>query len=183
LARELKAVVAAGDSGPNGYRIRRKDYFMGRWIPRATLYPTWHLRLFRHAKARYEPRMVHEHPAVSGELGLLQGHLLHDSFSKGTGLWLEKHRSYAKLEAKEALAVLGQALDWRGLASGDPGRRRRASKALSYRLPFRGAARFLYMFCWRMAFLDGWPGLVYSSMISRYEHWIQREMRALKAGM
>lgn len=181
LAAELAALPADGSGLFSGYRIRRKDHFMGRWIPRSTLYPTWHLRLFQHTKAHYEPRAVHEHPVVDGEIGNLKGHLLHYSFSKGMELWLEKHRQYARLEAKEALVMLKEPVDWQGFLSRDPGRRRRALKSFSYRLPFRGASRFLYMLLWRLTFLDGWPGLVYTSMISRYEHWIQREMRALRA--
>jgi glycosyltransferase involved in cell wall biosynthesis len=177
LAVELKA-VASDPSNPNhGYRIRRKDYFLGRWIPRSTLYPTWYLRFFHRSFTRYESRTVHEHPIVDGSVGRLKGHLLHYSFNKGFEDWVEKHRRYAKLEAKEALQMLSNPIDGPGLFNSDPGRRRRALKGLSYRLPFRGLMRFLFMTFIRFSFLDGWPGIRYSLLISRYESWIQNEMK------
>ena len=181
LAEECAAVAMGRDGGHAGFRIRRKDHFIdGNWIPRSTLYPTWHLRFFKVAGASYERRAVHEHPVVQGTIGRLKGHLLHYSFNKGMEEWREKHIRYAKLEAAEALAMTTQAIDWPGILHSDPARRRRALKALSYRVPLRGPARFAYMMAVRLAFLDGWSGIRYSWMISRYESWIQDNRRALR---
>ena len=48
LARECAAVAKGDDGGHAGFRMRRKDHFIdGHWIPRSTLYPTWHLRLLQ----------------------------------------------------------------------------------------------------------------------------------------
>ena len=113
---------------------------------------------------------------------MLKGHLLHYSFNKGIQEWREKHIRYAKLEAAEALAMSTRAMDWPGILDKDPARRRRALKALSYRIPFRGPARFAYMMAVRLAFLDGWSGIRYSLMISRYEGWIQDNMKTLRRG-
>jgi len=177
LAQELYDVAKGLSLGHSGFKFRRKDYFLdGRWIPRSTLYPTWHLRFFRHADSRYERRTVHEHPEIHGTVGVLQGHLLHHSFVKGLDAWLQKHRQYARMEAVEGVALRTRPLDWRALFSPDSGVRRRALKALSYRLPFRALARFGYMMLVRLAFLDGIQGIFYSLLISRYEGWIQEEM-------
>ncbi len=180
LVGELKAISMDSNCGFEGFLIRRKDHFLGRWIPRSTRYPTWYLHFFKVAKTRYEVRSVHEHPVVKGSVGKLNGHLLHFSFNKGLPEWLEKHRRYAKLEAKEATAMLKKPIDWSGLRSNEPGRIQRTLKALSYRFPFRGVARFLYLMLFYFAFLDGIPGIRYSIMISRYENWVQKEMRALQ---
>ena len=160
LAREMAEVAAGKDGGHGGFRIRRKDHYLnGRWIPHATLYPTWHARFFRHRQSRYELRTVHEHPMIQGTLGIFRGHLLHYSFIKGMDAWVEKHRRYARLEAVEGLALRRIALDWKALFSFDTGIRRRALKALSYRLPCRAAVRFAYMMLVRLAFLDGRQGV------------------------
>lgn len=181
LARELKEIAIGRDTGHSGFRIRRKDHYVdGHWIPRSTLYPTWHLRFFRHATARYEARKVHEHPVLNGTTGTVQGHLLHYSFGKGMGDWIEKHRRYAKMEAVEGLAMRKQAIAWKALFESDPAARRWALKAASYHLPFRAAVRFAYMMLIQLSFLDGLSGIAYSLHISRYEGWIQEEMKRLQ---
>jgi glycosyltransferase involved in cell wall biosynthesis len=181
LAEELMEIAAGEDSGHSGFRIRRKDHYVdGHWIPRSTLYPTWHLRFFRHAMARYEPRKVHEHPVLGGATGTLNGHLLHYSFEKGMVDWQQKHRRYAKMEAVEGLALSRQPIAWKALFGPDPAARRGALKAASYHLPLRAAVRFVYMMLIQFSFLDGFRGVAYSLHISRYEGWIQEEMKRLR---
>jgi glycosyltransferase involved in cell wall biosynthesis len=181
LTKEISEVVDGKNSGHSGFGIRRKDHYVnGRWIPRSTLYPTWHLRFFRHSLARYEPRKVHERLLLEGSIGELQGHLLHYSFTKGMDDWLQKHRRYAKMEAMEGLALSKQPVDLKGLLHWDSAIRRRALKAASYHLPGRAAFRFAYMMLIRLSFLDGLSGIDYSLLISRYEGWIHDEIRLLQ---
>ena len=135
LAKEVCSVTAENGREHAAYRVRRKDHFMGRWIPHATLYPTWFIRLYRNDCIYYSERSVHEHPEVNGTLGVLKGHLLHYSFNKGFVDWLRKHERYASLEAEEALRSLSEgALHWKVPEFGDPTERRRFLKALSYPL-------------------------------------------------
>jgi len=170
LACELPAALAAATPGTGAFRLRRKDYFRGRWIRRATLYPTWHVRVFRPRAVRYPDRAVHEYPEVDGSIGELRGHLRHDNFSKGIADWWRRHLRYAELEAEEvkrARAVGG--FDWSTLADRDPVVRRRALKRLSYALPWRPELRYLYMMVLRGALLDGPVGWEYCRMISEYQ--------------
>lgn len=182
LVREIGRVAAAGPGGPDAYRMRRKDHFMGRWIKRSTLYPSWFVRLYRHGKVRYERRSVHEYPVVEGPIGELQGHLLHHGFNKGLSEWMAKHNRYAALEARENLKVLSSGrMDWTGLlALTSPVRRRRALKELSMRLPFRAPLRFLYMYVLRGGFLDGVAGLTYCRLIAFYEYLIVLNMKEIR---
>jgi glycosyltransferase involved in cell wall biosynthesis len=180
LAEEMQAISTEVTCPFSGFRIRRKDYFLDRWIPRATLYPTYFLRFFKHAQARYESRLVHEHPMVDGAVGNLKGHILHFPFNKGLGSWIEKHRNYAQLEAQEGFKISKQRIDWKNLLNPDPFQRRRFLKSLSYRVPIRRTARLFYMFLIRLTFLDGWPGIKYTLMISQYEGWIQEEFKRLQ---
>jgi hypothetical protein len=179
LASELKS-IAENDDENVLYRIRRKDYFLGKWIKHSTLYPTWHSRFFKHKYAHYEKRTVHEHPIIEGSSGYLKGHLLHYSFNKGLDIWIEKHRQYARLEAKEGLVMSQKVIDWSRVFSRNPVQRRRAIKTLSYHLPLRGLSRFVYMMFIRGAFLDGIQGIRYSWLISNYESWIGQEIGKLK---
>jgi len=176
----LKAELMALPETPSAfaaYRMRRKDHFMGKWIRRSTLYPSWFTRLLWRERARYEPRAVHEYPTVDGEMGELRGHLIHHNFNKGLEDWLAKHNRYSSLEAKEDLRSLEtEPVPWRKLLAHDPVARRRAIKTLSFRLPCRPALRFLYMYVLRGGFLDGPTGFAYCRMLYFYELMIVLKM-------
>jgi glycosyltransferase involved in cell wall biosynthesis len=177
LAEELRATIASSPAH-DAFRMLRRDYFFGRWIRHATLYPSWFVRLLRHERVRYDERAVHEYPLVQGSVGALKGHLAHHSFNKGLGEWIAKHNRYAEAEAREALRSLGTGgIDWAGLFASDPVRRRRALKGLSYRLPFRPTLRFWYMYGLRGGWLDGWAGLTYCRLLRLYEYLIVLKMR------
>jgi glycosyltransferase involved in cell wall biosynthesis len=180
LRDEMLAAVRS-NAPPSAFRLRRKDYFMGRWIRHATLYPSWFLRLYRNDAIAYDGRIVHEYPTVNGATAELKGHLIHHSFNKGLGDWLHKHIDYAGLEARENLSELKEPLDWVGMVSSDPLRRRRALKRLSIRAPFRPSLRFLYTYVFRLGFLDGAPGFVYCRLMAIYEYAVVLRLRELKS--
>lgn len=177
LATELKEITTRGPSLFHAYRVRRKDYFWGRWIPHATLYPSWFVRFYRPEYVHYDQRSVHEYPTVEGPTGELRGHLIHRSFRKGLGEWQRKHVRYAELEAQESLRSLEQDFRLRDLVSFDPVDRRRALKELSCRLPCRPTLRFLYMYLVRRGFLDGRAGLTYCRLLAIYEYLITLQIR------
>lgn len=182
LKAELKTITALPETSHRAYRVRRKDFFMGKWIKRSTLYPSWFVRFYQPSWIRYEPRAVHEYPRVEGSIGELQGHLHHYSFNNGLSAWLSKHVRYADLEAHEGLQTLRAGhIDWKGLFSqSDPVRRRRAIKGLSCYMPFRPTLRFLYMYVLRLGVLDGLAGLTYCRMLAMYEYMIVIKMREIQ---
>lgn len=177
LVAELKLIANDDPSRhPVAFRLRRKDYFMGRWIRHCTLYPSWFIRFYRPDQIVYRPRLVHEYPDVDGEIGELEGHLIHDSFGKGLADWFGKHVSYAELESRENLRYKGDATFSQTLLMlkdfRDPVSRRRALKALSFFMPMRPTLRFLYSYVLRGGFLDGRPGFRYCQMLAAYETMI-----------
>ncbi len=163
------------------YRVRYKNFFHDRWIKHCGIYPVWLLRLFQPSKVRWE-RAVNPVPIVDGQIGQLENHFHHYSFSKGFDTWFGKHNRYSWQEALESIKHLeGSAVDWRGvLAISDPMRRRRSLKQLSFRLPCRPTLRFLYMYALRAGFLDGWEGLTYCRLLSMYEYMIVLKMREIR---
>jgi hypothetical protein len=183
LVDEMFQLVRQPDQKHAAFRLRRKDHFMGRWIKYSTLYPSWFIRLYRHAEIFYEPRAVHEYPNVPGVVGELRGHLLHYSFSKGLEEWFVKHCRYATLEAQENLKLLTDAsvgFQLFQILSRDPVQRRRKLKELSVRLPFRPYLRFLYSYIFRMGFLDGLAGYRYAKMLAMYEQMIVLNLRDIQ---
>ncbi|MGC4065890.1 MAG: glycosyltransferase family 2 protein [Polyangiaceae bacterium] len=183
LAREIPKALAAAAEDVAAFRVRRKDHFRGKWIRHATLYPSWHLRLYRHRRIRYPERSVHEYPDVDGTVLELGGHLLHDNFSQGLPHWWRRHVKYAELEASELVSAEGTELpSIRELLTRNPVTRRRALKALSYHLPLRPTLRYLYMMLLRGAVLDGPEGWEYCRMIAEYQRMTDQFASELRDG-
>lgn len=181
LRDEMLMVTANEDHSNVAFRIRYKNYFMGRWIRHCGIYPTWILRLYQPHYVRWE-RIVNPTPQVDGTVGHLQHHFLHYSFNKGFKAWFEKHNAYSSGEANESLKSLhNRDMDWRGLvALHDRTRQRQALKKLSFRMPYRPTLRFLYMYFWRLGFLDGPAGWTYCRLLSMYEAMIELKVKELR---
>jgi len=163
---------AQPDAAEAAFRIRRKDFYMGRWLKHAQLYPTWFVRLFRPSKIRYE-RLVNPVAIVEGATGVLDAHIMHYPFSHGVSHWIARHNKYSDMEAIEATKVLdGQRTASGTLFSRDPNNRRRAMKDLFFRLPARPLVKFVYYYFWRRGFLDGRPGFTYATLQAIYEYLI-----------
>jgi len=118
---------------------------------------------------------------IDGPVGYLQNHFYHYSFNKGFNAWFEKHNKYSNHEAVETLKELDHgAIDFRGLVSRDPTRRRIALKHLSFRMPARPLANFMYRYLLRMGLLDGRAGLTYCTLQAIYEYMICCKVKELR---
>jgi len=62
---------------PVAYRVPRRNFYYGRWVKGAGIYPDCQIRLFRKGTAHYNDVAVHENLLVEGEIGTLTGHLDH----------------------------------------------------------------------------------------------------------
>ena len=183
LSLEMLSAVATSGRDAAAFRMRRKDMFMGLWIRHSSLYPTWFARLFRPDKIRFE-RTINLNCIVDGPELRLEQHLLHYSFNKGLDEWLTKHNKYSRAEAFESLQSLKNSpLNWHNVILGDPLQRRRALKEVSFRVPFRPLARFLYMYVARKGFMDGIPGFHFCCLVSFYEYMICLKMRELQGNV
>ena len=138
---ELGKVTEQANSPVTLYRMRRKDMFMGRWLKRSSGYPTWFGRLFRKGMVRVE-REVNEEYYTDGEVGLLDGHLIHFPFNKGIEYWFERHNRYSSMEAINLLEEKAAPIKLNDFLSSDPMLKRKAFKAVAYRMPFRPLLTF-----------------------------------------
>jgi glycosyltransferase involved in cell wall biosynthesis len=186
LRDEMLAIARDHTRPESAFRIRYKNMFMGRWIKHSSLYPTWITRLVRPDRVRYE-RDAHSRCLTEGPEGRLEAHFIHYSFNKGMNAWYDKHNRYSSSEARETVVSLREKrVPWRDVLSGVPEVRRRALKELSMRLPFRPAARFLYMYVLRGGFLDGKEGYHYCRLLAAYEYMIvikTEELRRREEGL
>lgn len=181
FVEEIRAVTNRIDNPVTLYRMRRKDIFMGRWLKRSSGYPTWFGRLFRKGQVRVE-REINEEYYTSGKVALLEGHLMHYPFNKGIAYWFERHNRYSSMEAVKLLEECAQSLAYENFISRDPMLRRKAFKALAYRLPLRPFLTFVYLYFVRFGFLDGKAGLNFCLMRAVYEILINLKIKELKSG-
>ena len=179
LREEITEVITKADEKYTLYRMRRKDYFMGRWLKRSSGYPTWFGRLCRRGRVRVE-RDINEEYHTDGEVGILQEHLIHFPFNKGIDYWFERHNKYSSMEANRLADERINPVPWSCFLSQDPAVRRKAFKLLAYRLPFRPPLTFIYLYFLRLGILDGKPGFHFALMRTYYEYMINLKLLEAK---
>lgn len=149
----------------NGFYIKRRVYFMGRWIKHGGYYPTWILRLFKKGKARSEQREMDEHIVLSeGTAGKLKNDFVDENL-KDLEDWTNKHNKYSTREANERINMRianREAQVAKGIA-GQTARKRWIKNNFYCRLPlfFRACLYFCYRYFFRFGFLDGKEGLIF----------------------
>lgn len=180
LIAECREFAENPPAGVDGCYVAPRMYFRGRWIPHCTDYPAYQARFVRARAFRFIQAGHGQREAPEMRLVRLKGDYLHDLSADGETALLEKHRHYARQEAAAFLIRKDTASAAPRLFSSDPLSRRRSLKRLSQHLPARGLLRFVYQYFLRLGLLDGAPGFHYCLLIARYEHWIGREIRALK---
>lgn len=161
------------------YRLRRKDFLMGKWIRHSSGYPTWFGRLVRKGHVRVE-RAINEEYHATGKVGHLREHLLHYPFNKGFHDWLAKHNRYSTMEAQYLLSKDRKPGDLAGLTDKDPTRRRKELKNLVYSVPGRPFLVFCGLFFIRLGFLDGSAGFRFCLLRSFYEYMIDCKVKEIE---
>lgn len=143
LSAEVARVVGGTDGGAalDAYRVRRRNFFLGREIRHGGWERDRPVRLFRR-HLRYDPRPVHEHVVLAAG-GAGPGELAAPML----------HYTYSSLD--EYFEKFGRYSAWWAQQSFERGRRASAAAVL-----FKPPARFLGMYLLRLGFLDGAHGLV-----------------------
>ncbi len=177
----------------DGYYLNRRVFFLGKWVRHGGKYPDWNLRLFQHAKGRYEDlktgeiqntgdNEVHEHVVLAGKVGYLQNDMMHEDY-RDMFHWLARHNRYSNWEAKVYLNLLeGKGDDGTIGANlfGDSVQRKRFLKKIWVRLPFKPTLRFILAYFLRLGFLDGFAGYTYARLLSQYEYQIGVKLYELR---
>jgi glycosyltransferase involved in cell wall biosynthesis len=174
--------VARTNAGKPGYRVASRLMLMGTWLKHSGMYPGYQVRFGTRKDLRFKMVGHGQRETLAPEsLGTLEGDLIHYNFSKGISDWLAKHARYARDEALEAMN--GQVTyRWRdAIRAGDAVERRRVLKGLSQTLPMRPLLRFVYVYFFRMGFLDGRAGWRYARLLSTYQWAIDMNMAELRA--
>ena len=170
LAAEIGALVTQPEVPHDGYMLRKRTLFLGRWIRHGGQYPAWHLRLFRSGRGRCEDRLYDQHFIVRGSVGRLHNDYI-DVITSDLGTFIARHNRWAELEAQQILAARGAAIPQPGIVAarltGTAIERRRFLRIRVYqRFPLflRPFLFWIYGYIFRLGFLDGIEGLIFHTL-------------------
>lgn len=145
LSSEIQKVISS-DTPASAYYLKRRNYFLGRWMNKGGMYPDPVIRLFRRGRAHLPQASVHELMSVEGTTLWLENDLLHIADPSFTRYLLRSNR-YTTLQADE----------WR--KEGTIGTDIVSIMLYTIVKPFM---RFLSIYIRHKGFLDGFPGFIFA---------------------
>ena len=166
LISELRDVLPNAPAEIFGYQLKRRVFFMNRWIRHGGYYPTWLLRIWRTGSGTCEQLWMDEHIVLSeGEIANLKYDII-DENQKGLTFWTDKHNRYADREVKDMLGIALEEGSEKLLSASDrsqAGQRRWVKKNLYARSPLflRAFIYWLLRYTVGLGFLDGVEGLIF----------------------
>jgi glycosyltransferase involved in cell wall biosynthesis len=165
LAEEIGRALEYNPHDYAGFYLDRRLFFLGRWLKRGGLHPSWILRLFKREAGQFEDRPLNEHVVLRGPAGYLK-HPLDHKDSHPLNDWIAKHCRYADLEAGEYFAERsGRFADSfvPHLFENPVGRKRWIKLYVWNRLPLivRPFLLFFRNYVLQGGILEGKPGLIY----------------------
>ncbi len=166
LADEIKNKLDASNHNISGIYIKRRVYFMDKWIKLGSYYPTWLLRIWRYNKGKIEERWMDEHIKLSsGKTIQFENDLVDDNKNNLTW-WTEKHNNYATREAVDILNILYGFKKYDEVEPnlfGAQEQRKRWLKIRYASLPLfvRPILYFHWRYFLKLGFLDGKQGLIW----------------------
>jgi glycosyltransferase involved in cell wall biosynthesis len=126
------------------FTIKRKTFYLGRWIRHSGWYPDKKVRLFRKSRSAWQGR-IHERLQVTGDVAPLPGAILHFTY-RDISDHVRRLDRYSTFLAEEII--------------------RQKKKCLVLRLLILPPVTFFRHYVWRLGFLDGFAGLVIATISS-----------------
>lgn len=162
LVTEINHVLRSVGDGVDGYLLRKRTIFMGRWIRHGGHYPSHHLRLFKRTRGRCEDRKYDQHFVVDGHTSILRNDYI-DVVSSSLVTWTMRHARWAEMEKSELMAPDNGERQVVPDVAGNPIQRRRWWRNTYSRGPLfvRALAYWMYRYFFRLGFLDGTEGLIF----------------------
>jgi len=143
LRDDVTHALAAADATV-AYRVRRRNFFLGREVRHGGWERDRPVRLFR-SRMRYDERPVHEHVMTDGQVGELTEPLIHYPYAS-LGEYFAKLDRYSRWWAEQSFA--------------------RGRRTNGWTIAFRPPARFFSMYVLRAGFLDGAVGVIVAVLAS-----------------
>lgn len=160
LSAEMQQVLAS-EPMTAAFYLKRRNFFLGRWIRRGGFYPDRKLRLFRRGTPgasgtlRFGDRPVHEILEFTGATATLDADLIHHAYPTLSG-YIEHMNRYSDLGAEVLRAN---------------GRTSRSTLSFVSRVLLVPALSFVWNYVARLGFLDGREGLLLHLYQAVYTSW------------
>lgn len=161
LAEEIEVKLDSLKSNVTGVILRRRVYFMGKWLRHGGMYPQLLLCIFRVGHGMSEMKLMDEHLIVHDGDVVMFTHDFSDNNNKSLDWWIGKHNWYANKEVLDqqmkADAVNGEASVGETATSMQAKIKRAIKNHGYYSLPkfLRAHIYFIYRYYFRLGFLDG----------------------------
>ncbi|QYF84819.1 glycosyltransferase family 2 protein [Brevibacterium sp. PAMC21349] len=168
LVQEIVTELPKVNSGVNGVILRRRVYFMGRWIKYGGRYPEMLLRMFRTGKAVCEQKIMDEHLILTEGQTVEFKHDFIDYNTKDLQWWTNKHNWYSNLEVLDYQMTVESALkEAKLIENGESSKQAKMKRKIKnkgyYKFPkfFRAHIYFIYRYYIKLGFLDGPEGKIF----------------------
>lgn len=172
LAKEIIKKINKLEEQQTGIYIKRRVYFLGRWIKHGGYYPVWLLRIWQYGKGYCEQRLMDEHIKISeGNIIKFDNDIIDDN-KNNISWWIDKHNNYAAREVIDILNIThnilkGGRFSVSAKLFGTQEQRKRWIKEKIYiNIPLfiRPFLYFIYRYFLKLGFLDGREGLIWHFM-------------------
>ncbi len=148
LSKEIRKELDKEEILYDGYCVRRKLYYLGRWISRGEWYPDYKLRLFRKSKGSVGGMEPHDSVQLDGgKIKYLKGELLHYSYENIADQMNTLNR-YSSISAGAMF--------------------KKGVRAPLFRMCVHPSWRFFRAYFLRRGFMDGVPGFAVAAINSFY---------------
>ena len=166
LVAELRETLASPPAELSGIILKKRMYFMGRWIRYGRMYPMLRLCVYRRDSGRYEDLEEEQFVVTRGRTITSKHDFFENNLNNDLPFFTRKHVEYAEDEAREFLNKSGSG-QLKPRLFGNKIERTRWLKLNLYNhapLGVRALLYFLYRYIFCLGFLDGREGLVFHTL-------------------
>ncbi|MPR36791.1 glycosyltransferase family 2 protein [Salmonirosea aquatica] len=169
LATEINEVLPGMATGIAGLYLKRRVFFLNKWIKNGGYYPIWLLRLWRHGQGFCEELWMDEHIKVKGGTISRLTYDIVDHNLNNLTWWTQKHNNYAIREVIDLLNITYNFDDKETVTPSFWGTQEQRTRYLKIRyasLPLftRPFIYFIYRYFIKLGFLDGTKGLIWHTL-------------------
>jgi glycosyltransferase involved in cell wall biosynthesis len=157
---EFVSVLSDASNDYDAFRLPRKNHVLDVWVRVGGIYPDYQTRLFRRDVGRFEDKEVHAHVRVTGQVGTLQHHILHDGMTSLSKQLANLDR-YSRYQADEL--------------------RKRQKRFHWYHLTLRPFAIFAYYYLRQRGFTAGYRGLFIAAINTTFDFWAHAKLWEIEA--